>query len=322
MAVNSLSKWEIYTLSDPRDGVVWYVGASRGGRDRFSRHLWEAKHGNYGRVYKWIRSLFEIGVQPRYSVVERGNGATWADAERKWIAFYRVTNERLANISAGGNGNPVGFKMPPRSPEHTAKLRAAHIGRKHSAQERANRSAALKGRVVSAETRAKIGAARRGKKQPLSADRLSKLARQKEEAAARKAAERAARAARPKRTLSPEHRAKLSEARRGWKATEECRAKISAANKGRRHTEEARAKISVARTGKGHPISDEQRAKQSAAMKGKVFTAEHRANISASAKKRGMPPITPERLAKQSAALKGKPWSVARRAAYERRMAK
>ena len=46
MADNSLPKtstearkWEIYTLSDPRDGVVRYVGVSHIGRKRYNR-LW------------------------------------------------------------------------------------------------------------------------------------------------------------------------------------------------------------------------------------------------------------------------------------------
>ena len=308
-------RWEIYTLSDPRDGVVWYVGVSHIGDGRFRRHLAEAKNGDFGRKGKWIRSLFDIDLQPAYSIVECGTGPLWQDAERKWIAFHRIQNPRLTNIGKGGAGMPVGYKMPQRSQAHIEKLRAVHVGRKQSAQEIANRIAALKGRIVSAETREKIGAKQRGRKRrPLTAAECAarsvaqkgkpwtekRRATQDKISADIAERKRAAKAAKPKRTLSAEHKAK-----------------IVAAVKGRKHTVEARAKIAASKLGKPHPITDEQKAKISATMKGIQFTPEHRANISASAKKRGMSMITAESRAKVSAALKGKPWSPARRAAFE-----
>ncbi len=89
--------------------------------------------------------------------------------------------------------------------------------------------------------------------------------------------------ARPKRTLSAEHRAK-----------------ISAAHKGRPVTAEHRAKLSQAL--KGHPVSAETRAKMSAAHKGRPRTVEHCAKLSAALKGH---PVPAETRAKLSAANQG-----------------
>jgi hypothetical protein len=53
--------------------------------------------------------------------------------------------------------------------------------------------------------------------------------------------------------LSPEHRAKISEARTGKKRSATTRAKISEARTGKKHSAVTRAKISEARTGKKRP---------------------------------------------------------------------
>ncbi len=116
-----------------------------------------------------------------------------------------------------------------------AMVRESNKGKSYSQETRAKISDALRGRVLSPETRARIGQAQRGKKRrPLIPEHRAKLTE-------------------AKKYLSPETRAKLSEARTGKRHSQETRARIREAlkgrvspTKGRRHTQEVRNKISTA----------------------------------------------------------------------------
>ena len=122
-------------------------------------------------------------------------------------------------------------------------------------------------------------------------------------------------AARKGSPLSPEHRAKLQAARKAWIITPETRAKMSAAQTGKTRSPETRTKMSVAKQGTTHTA--ETRAKLKAANTGKTHTAEHRAKITAANTGRACSletrakisasvkaSITPELRAKQIAAIK------------------
>lgn len=99
---------------------------------------------------------------------------------------------------------------------------------------------------------------------------------------------------------TPEHKAKIGEARRGTKHTPEARALISArakgrksappsaehrakiaeANRGKTRTPEQRRNISLARQGlKVGPMSDAQKSAIAASKRGKPLSAEHRQRI-------------------------------------------
>ena len=70
-----------------------------------------------------------------------------------------------------------------------------------------------------------------------------------------------------KKPMSDEHRAKISNSRKGMTFSDEHRANMSASHKGTKHSEETRAKIGAAH--KGKKISKETRAKMSEANKHK-----------------------------------------------------
>ncbi|MCT8876664.1 NUMOD3 domain-containing DNA-binding protein [Shewanella xiamenensis] len=104
------------------------------------------------------------------------------------------------------------------------------------------------------------------------------------------------------KTLSAEHRAKVSAAGKGRKHTDEARANMSAAQKGLTKpplTSEHRAKISAAN--KNRTISDETRAKLSAANKGHYVSSETRAKLSAAKQN-----VSAETRAKIGASSKGR----------------
>lgn len=74
----------------------------------------------------------------------------------------KATQETRDRIGASNSGR----KMPPRSPEYRAKMRAASLGRKHTAESNEKNRQAHLGKVASAETIAKQSAATIGKAKP------------------------------------------------------------------------------------------------------------------------------------------------------------
>jgi group I intron endonuclease len=236
----------IYLITNLATGMGYVGQTCRAPEDRFAQHI-------YGRnSKKSCRRLAEAmrcyGPQnfviQRLSVHESKEEA--AGAERAMIVLFGTRDESLGyNLAIGGTPSS-GFKW---SPESRSKHSENMMGNKRGAgkeclpPKRAKLSASLKGHVVAEETRAKI---------------------------------RAAVLANPKC--------------RGFKMSEEAKRKIAAANTGRRHTPEHRAKLSSARKGKaawnkGRAMSPEQRVKLSVSHTGKKLSEAHRQNLSIALKK-------------------------------------
>lgn len=111
---------DIYTLSDPRNGAVRYVGKSTQVEMRYYNHLDYAKRP--GRKFKstnWIRQLLALGLKPVMTVIETVPYDQWADRERFWIAHHKAIGADLTNHNDGGYGP---WEV---SPETSAKLSAA-----------------------------------------------------------------------------------------------------------------------------------------------------------------------------------------------------
>ncbi len=148
--------WHIYTLADPRNGAVRYVGWSFKPTQRLCAHMSEAKR-KVSHKGRWILQLG--GAKPVLKIVESGTGPGWADAERRWIAHFRAEQAPLTNLTDGGEGAP-GY-IP--SAETRAKMSAVHRGRRNSDDAIARSAAGLRGRKQSPGHVAKLAAARRGR---------------------------------------------------------------------------------------------------------------------------------------------------------------
>ena len=198
-------KWEIYTMADPRNGEVRYVGVTHIARKRFNRHIAEARRGLRTHRHDWIRSLLKCDLIPAYSVIEQGLGDRWAEAECRWIEHYRQIGFDLTNLTSGGEGThgyipgaetrekmaaaKRGRQRTPEtkakikafftgrklSVEHVAKVAAARIGKKHSIEARASMAAAKKGKALSAEHRAAISASLKGKTKTFSREHIARM---------------------------------------------------------------------------------------------------------------------------------------------------
>lgn len=69
------NNWKIYSLIDPRTGVVRYIGKTDNTKRRLRVHLAEAKHSNgHNHRLNWIRSLLSENLVPILIILEVGNG--------------------------------------------------------------------------------------------------------------------------------------------------------------------------------------------------------------------------------------------------------
>jgi len=97
----------IYSLKDPRDGVVKYIGQTRHIGTRLSSHI-SAAYGNprKGRSAKddWLRGLEASGSMAIVEVLEECDDDNAGTSEKKWIAFYRENGE-LFNIQGGSESH-------------------------------------------------------------------------------------------------------------------------------------------------------------------------------------------------------------------------
>lgn len=262
----------IYTLSDPRDGAVRYVGKTAVSlRVRLRSHIYNAvANGIKTHVYGWIRLLHSLGFAPLIEQIEVVSGDGWAARERHWIAYHRFAGTALTNQTDGGEGTP---------------------GRIVTGEWRAMMSELLTGRVMDDHTRALMSEAKRN----LSPEALANMG-----AAQKKRFEDPeARAKLGLQSLNPsaEVRAKIGAAARNRPAASNAR--IAESNRTRVITDETRARISAVQM--GHPTSAETREKIGAAHRGRVASPDARANMSAAALK-----ITPETRKLMAASKVGK----------------
>lgn len=185
----------IYTLSDPRDGAVRYVGKTcMSLRKRLRDHIREADSGRWrSHSARWIRSLSALGLAPLMQQIDTAHGDAWVEIETYHIAKYRADGASLTNITAGGEGmmgwNPspeTRAKMSaakkgkrlgiPPSPQTIAALRLANTGKVIPDKQKAAQSAKMTGRKASAETKAKMSVTRKGRPSgPMSLETRAKL---------------------------------------------------------------------------------------------------------------------------------------------------
>jgi predicted GIY-YIG superfamily endonuclease len=104
-----MSLFSIYTLTDPRDLSVRYVGATSDIQQRLSGHLAE-RYVNPRKV-AWIKELIQLGLAPQMEIVEEvADKAIAIVREKYWIDFFSSEEEPLLNAIAG---RPSGMRRTP-----------------------------------------------------------------------------------------------------------------------------------------------------------------------------------------------------------------
>lgn len=230
----------IYALKEPDTGEIRYIGKADNPQNRLFGHLADKSRSHRTN---WLRSLRESGQKPALEILDEVPVDLHESAEMGYIFLYNSQGCRLVNGTPGGEGPPstAGKKMPPRTPEHCAKISAALTGKKKSPEHCAKVSAALTGKKLSPEHCAKMSASGMGRPGTNTG-----------------------------RKLTPEWRTNISKAQKDSKLTLAHCAKMSAANIGRKlplRSLEHCLKLSAAK--RGHKLSPEHCAAISAGKIGK-----------------------------------------------------
>lgn len=92
----------IYTLADPRDGLVKYVGKTVDVCKRKSSHI-HPPDKDTTRKSKWVKKLINLGLRPIFEIVDKV-GENWIEAEQAYIRLFKSYGAPLYNHSIGGEG--------------------------------------------------------------------------------------------------------------------------------------------------------------------------------------------------------------------------
>lgn len=124
----------IYDLSDPRTGEVRYIGKSVNPRERLATHIRESRNGSKLHSRRWIAGIIASGGLPILGTLEISEDAEANNAERLWIASFKLMGARLTNRTFGGDGQSQGY-MP--SQETRDKISRSLTGRKNTSEQNA-----------------------------------------------------------------------------------------------------------------------------------------------------------------------------------------
>jgi hypothetical protein len=97
----------IYTLRDPRNNDIRYIGKTKWLNKRYKTHLEHAKKYGPGSTKKnsWIVKLLNDGILPIMEVLDELDDTTnWQLVEQYWIAQFKAWGFNLTNMTSGGDG--------------------------------------------------------------------------------------------------------------------------------------------------------------------------------------------------------------------------
>ena len=93
----------IYSLSDPRDNQIKYVGKAIDTDVRLSYHLRNRNQGNTAKN-NWIKYLIDKNLSPSLEILDEVPEGEWQFWERYWIAQIKAWGFILKNGDNGGLG--------------------------------------------------------------------------------------------------------------------------------------------------------------------------------------------------------------------------
>ncbi len=97
----------IYTLSDPRDNKVRYVGKTNNLGRRYKAHLVLSREIKSHKK-SWIKQLKILGLKPVMEVIDVVPISEWVFWESYWINQLKGWGFKLVNHTYGGEGSTFG----------------------------------------------------------------------------------------------------------------------------------------------------------------------------------------------------------------------
>lgn len=103
----------IYTLSDPRNNLVRYVGKTKNPMMRLKNHM-NRKHNEKSHKTNWIETLKRNKLKPIFEIIDEVPVNEWKYWEKFWIQMMHNWGFNLVNHTCGGDGltygNQTSFK--------------------------------------------------------------------------------------------------------------------------------------------------------------------------------------------------------------------
>jgi hypothetical protein len=92
-----MSECFVYTISDPRDNLVKYIGITTDIKNRFSKHnsFRQSKEGILKK--NWIIKLKNLGLNPVFDIIDEGTIDYCQEAETNYIKLYKSFGAKLKN---------------------------------------------------------------------------------------------------------------------------------------------------------------------------------------------------------------------------------
>ena len=121
----------IYSLTDPRNGQVRYVGKTTNPSLRLWTHQYNCQLSQRHSSC-WVHGLRKAGLVPIMDILEIVSGEEWKVVEQRWIEMFKAAGHRLTNLMPGGEGGDTSkFRINRKwTPEQRAKYRATRKGMK------------------------------------------------------------------------------------------------------------------------------------------------------------------------------------------------
>ena len=124
----------IYSIKDPRDYQIKYIGKTIDFNRRIKEHTSLYNLRANTSKNNWIKKLLSENLQPIFEVLETCDSINWGERERYWINYYRELGFDMKNMCDGGEGNH-GLKMTDDFKLNLSKKRKGknnpYFGKKH-----------------------------------------------------------------------------------------------------------------------------------------------------------------------------------------------
>ena len=89
----------IYSMKDPRDNLVYYIGRTDNPSERYKHHT--GGYSSNERMNKWIEQLIENGLLPTMEIVETVKGRELGKKQEvHWIKLYSSKLAPLLNLKS------------------------------------------------------------------------------------------------------------------------------------------------------------------------------------------------------------------------------
>ena len=113
----------VYTITDPRDDLVKYVGITTNPKNRFCKHKSD-KQSKEGIVKRnWLLKLHKLGLEPIIDIIDEGTIDYCMKAETGYIKLFLACGANLKNRASNGF-------LHKHTDETKQKLRLQKLGKK------------------------------------------------------------------------------------------------------------------------------------------------------------------------------------------------